>query len=860
MGPMKFLSACRAQLIQTRFLDFGELRRQMTEKWNDLPRGVLDAMKALERMVASVNLLVISALATHPLLTLVDLEEFILRNCRDFEAVDSFEALKLGPLHTHPEWQRACPSIGAGAGLTGQDVIRYLAAQLGEQNHGAHLPADERPAFSPIEMLNLLAEQRGLASHAELGVHIRAESWLTFVVNRARQAAQRADKKAAALIKSEIAGRAKERAAAAMVAEEERMMAAALEESLAEALQGIEETLDAQTVLEAHPSDEEDFELKLREWRWAPASAGTSLIYRGLSQPERKTVHKLIERDTDLCKLFHESVGHGDDRALILRRGHLLQAPESASSSDPAAAAASSTTRPTNELQPEPREGMDVRPPCEPSEVLATLRSLLEEVAYFESPTARLAAAEQRLPAEFDLETFDELQLPESSFAAFCAKHSAELDPLLRVTGAGGGTMSAPALDLASKVLTRLPAVRDSVLEQVLLQHFGAGGFAELGWRSVAELRAWLQRRKPSAPAVLPCALVLAAGRSGLANAASAADASRGDAMAAIEALPPLADVARGTQWHSVYLPALGALAPFLLHEKLNVLEVSHGVFVKLEAGALPHFESALQAMQPERAVALAVGLCAKAGSIELAPIELMRDRVFATTRNVLVDVAAHLIVRCSVALQTVWPLRSALFAPVFLDGLERAVPEAWRQLVTVATVEGPLAEPNHAAVESPLIDVVRAPGCPQSARRCWPPLRISVALMRWLLSSTSTWHSKQPRRLRRRRGASRLHRPSRLLHRHPRHQRTLRWRLALLRVQLRPLHGLRRRIHPLERSARATHCARISDRASASVSRTPCLTRARAQHSRRCAAASSGRSTVWPRSCTLARRTSCSS
>ena len=102
---MDFMMGVRSLLIRERFLNYGELRRRVEARYPILPRSVAEALKALERMVSSVNMLLTAALATHVLLTLADLEQFILTTSKDFEGCTSFDDLKLGPLHTHPEWQ-----------------------------------------------------------------------------------------------------------------------------------------------------------------------------------------------------------------------------------------------------------------------------------------------------------------------------------------------------------------------------------------------------------------------------------------------------------------------------------------------------------------------------------------------------------------------------------------------------------------------------------------------------------------------------------------------------------------------------------------------------------------------------------
>ena len=57
------------------------------------------------------------------------------------------------------------------------------------------------------------------------------------------------------------------------------------------------------------------------------------------------------------------------------------------------------------------------------------------------------------------------------------------------------------------------------------------------------------------------------------------------------------------------------------------MLEVSHRCYVKLEEGLLSDLTEALKRQESRRAAAFALSMCAKAGRIDRAPIELMRDQ-----------------------------------------------------------------------------------------------------------------------------------------------------------------------------------------------------------------------------------------
>ena len=570
--PLALLSSVRSQLIRERFLHFGELRARIEAAYPSpgrMPRELADAMKALERMVSSVNLLVTTALATHPLLTLVDLEHFILRTSRDFEGLATFDEAKLGPLHTHPAWQRACPMLTAGAGLSGEEVIRYLVGVMAEQRRRC---GTDEEAFSPVAGLDALAATNGLSSYMELGVHLRAETWLTFVMRRAAQAAAKAEKRAKDVVKEEAAKIAFQAYHSALAAEDAAPSTLEAAGSRQQAAGEARPDLSAQ--LFALPDEgkrfAERFVEQLREWMSAPPSAGMSLTLPPLSKAQRKLVHKLLERDAQLSHLQHCSSGEEPNRVLTISRMRLMHGGD--------AAAPLPTDAPPGAEEPGAHAAEAELGPSD-GEVLACVRGLLDELSYIDAPIDRLAKAELQLLHTFDASTFDALHLPQSSFAAYCSAHSAELEAYLSSSGASGGNaLSEAARDFAAALLARLPNAHDAALEEAMRSHFGVGCLKELGWRSMPELRARVQHGGVSRR---PCALVLAATQPS--SVTSSVPVSRGDAVAAVHALAPLTDVAAGTHWPARYQLHLGSLAAFVAAEDLPVLQVSHGSFVKLE-------------------------------------------------------------------------------------------------------------------------------------------------------------------------------------------------------------------------------------------------------------------------------------
>jgi hypothetical protein len=313
----------------------------------------------------------------------------------------------------------------------------------------------------------------------------------------------------------------------------------------------------------------------------------------------------------------------------------------------------------------------------------------------------RLCRAEQQLLRSLGAGSFEQLRLAQPSMLGFCAAHSADLDPLLG-TGysgdGGGGGLQAASLKLAGALLTVAPAASadDLLLEAALSAHFAANSLRELGWRDAAEVRARLRDGRAAAAA---CTLQ-AAGRSRPCQAvalwlsgAPAAPPPSGalgpmtaaDARAAVAAHAPLADVAVATCWRLVFQASLGPLADFVAATAdLPLLEVGHGAFVRISAGgSLQQFDAATRGLWPKAAVALALGLCAEAGGLGLAPLQLMRSKVEAMASDTPTAAAARFVLRCAALMPA--PLRTALAATVFLDGFAKVTAEPWASLLAAA-------------------------------------------------------------------------------------------------------------------------------------------------------------------------------
>ena len=298
-----------------------------------------------------------------------------------------------------------CPSATAGT-LTGEEVVRYLVTQMAAQNK------ELQPKFSPTEELDKLAAADGLASYKELGIFIRAETWVTFCAGCARTAGARAEKIAR-----------KEHKKLLKEAQEAHDETCAASQILLSRLAPSTNSLVAMTSSgdwQAHVLQQ------LLKWASAPVSAGTTLSLPGLNSAERKQVHRLVEMEEALSSLKSSSHNQGDERVLVISR----TAPEY----NEDVAVSGTSVAPVD----------DGRIDVTEAEALAQLHGMLSDVSYVDSAIARLAAAEQRLLDHFGATMFEDLQLAESSFAAFCNAHSNDLEPLLHTTEGDGRYMSLP--------------------------------------------------------------------------------------------------------------------------------------------------------------------------------------------------------------------------------------------------------------------------------------------------------------------------------------------------------------------------------------------------------------------------------
>ena len=202
--PLAVFNAARQHLLtEGLFLDMAALEHAQRRHFGDLlPNEVSDALGGLQRVLASVNSALTTAFATHHLLTLRDLEAWVLWSSRDFQGAASFAELCLGPLSLHPLVLRYMPRahdiLLRSPHLKDLDAINVVSRVATLMD-----PDMRRISFS--EGLYLFARELGLENASELPVYIRAESYLSSLVGRCldqrrhieQLAAQQAEREAA---------------------------------------------------------------------------------------------------------------------------------------------------------------------------------------------------------------------------------------------------------------------------------------------------------------------------------------------------------------------------------------------------------------------------------------------------------------------------------------------------------------------------------------------------------------------------------------------------------------------------------------------------------------------------------------
>ena len=129
-----------------KFIDYSLLIKLVRQHFGrQTPREVAAAVAGVQRMLQEVNSTISAAIATHHLLPLHELSSLILSTNTNFEGLESFDALLIGPLRGHPTVQLHFPPVALGpvapASVNGLDVMAFIAVGAQPQSQPAtHWP------------------------------------------------------------------------------------------------------------------------------------------------------------------------------------------------------------------------------------------------------------------------------------------------------------------------------------------------------------------------------------------------------------------------------------------------------------------------------------------------------------------------------------------------------------------------------------------------------------------------------------------------------------------------------------------------------------------------------------------------
>ena len=195
--PLALFNALRQRLLSKGgYLDLAALEQALCRQYEQgLPREIRDAIGGLQRIASSVNSALTMAFAAHHILTLRDLEAWVLASSRDFEGVASFTQLYLGPLGLHPIVQRHMPRAHEAtvtyphlAALDSIAVVSHIAMAMDGPQQGA------RSSFQ--DGLDNLTRELGLRDATELPLFIKAETFMTSLMSRCLSAKRRTEQAA----------------------------------------------------------------------------------------------------------------------------------------------------------------------------------------------------------------------------------------------------------------------------------------------------------------------------------------------------------------------------------------------------------------------------------------------------------------------------------------------------------------------------------------------------------------------------------------------------------------------------------------------------------------------------------------
>ena len=204
VDPLALFNGFRQRLLsEGNFLDLVSLEQALRRYYGErqrLPAEIHEALGGVQRMMASVSSALTVAFATHHVLTLRDLESWVLTSSRDFDGVASFAQLYLGPLGLHPVVLRHMPRAHAQvlaspqlAALDATGVVARVATAMDME--GGHGQGGRRGGGFG-DGLQVLAREVGLRDASELPVFVKGEGYVTSLVSRCLAARRQAERQA----------------------------------------------------------------------------------------------------------------------------------------------------------------------------------------------------------------------------------------------------------------------------------------------------------------------------------------------------------------------------------------------------------------------------------------------------------------------------------------------------------------------------------------------------------------------------------------------------------------------------------------------------------------------------------------
>ena len=194
----------RRQIIQEEhFLNYKELESRLHEEFGETrtwSKRLVDACNGIRRMLASIELSIDAAIATHQILTLHDLQSMIMEN-KDFKELDSFENVQVGSLLHHRKiviFFRPSETVRSRLTIPQLSSIDVMNKFLEEMRPGGLLQqirssmSDEDDTHEVYKtrissVLTDLALSKGYSEETDLCVFLKGHSFIIWLLSFSRR-------------------------------------------------------------------------------------------------------------------------------------------------------------------------------------------------------------------------------------------------------------------------------------------------------------------------------------------------------------------------------------------------------------------------------------------------------------------------------------------------------------------------------------------------------------------------------------------------------------------------------------------------------------------------------------------------